>query len=423
MSKIKVIGAGYVGLTTAICLAYLGHDVNCSDVNFEKINNLQSGISPIEEDGLEALLKSALVNEKISFTTSNIAEIQNAEYVFLCLPTPQGDFGRADMSYIKTVAKEIGTSLASGAIVINKSTVPVGSTIVVENSIKRDDVAVISNPEFLREGFAVRDFLHPDRIIIGSNNQEASTKLSLLYSTFDAPVMVTDPCTAETVKYASNAFLATKISFINEVAALCEVVGADVRQVVAGMSYDPRIGSSYLSPGPGWGGSCLPKDVAALIGISEEAGLDFSLLKEVCVVNEMQLNRIIKKIEKACDNDVRNKKIALLGLTFKANTDDRRNSPSIDIGKRLLELGATIVAYDPTVKESLKDFIIADTAYEACFGTSCVVLATEWDEFKWLDYKEIATTMLSKAIVDARNLLNPQTITQLGFHYQCIGLQ
>jgi len=417
-----VIGAGYVGLTTAVCLAHLGNDVHCSDSNEPRIRALSAGVAPFVEDGLEELINHGLSSGSLSFSTENAWCVNDAEFVFLCVPTPQGPNGRADISIVERVANEIGPHLASEAIVVNKSTVPVGSTHIVERALGRPDVRVVSNPEFLREGSAVQDFLHPDRIVIGADDEASAIRLSALYLTLGAPVVVTDPASAETIKYASNAFLATKLSFINAVAALCEAVGADVRQVALGMGHDPRVGASFLKPGPGWGGSCLPKDVAALIGLAEDAGYDFALLKGVLSVNAGQHARVVEKALRLSGSDLRDRRVALWGITFKARTDDIRDSPALEIARRLRELGAIVVAYDPTAHGSLEGIEVVSDPYAACTGASVLVIATEWDEFRWLDFEKVGSLMDRRAVVDARNLLDPAALRRAGFTYEGIGI-
>ena len=422
MSRIGVIGAGYVGLTTAVCLAHLGNEVRCSDVDNDRVYGLSKGNVPIIEDGLAELLRQGLGSGALVFSTDNAWAVDGADFIFLCVPTPQGPSGRANISIIERVATEIGPHLAPDAIVVNKSTVPVGSTHIVERALGRPDVRVVSNPEFLREGSAVQDFLHPDRIVIGADDEASAIRLSALYLRLGAPVLVTDPATAETIKYASNAFLATKLSFINAVAALCEVVGADVRQVALGMGYDPRVGSSFLKPGPGWGGSCFPKDVAALIGIAEDAGYDFALLKGVVTVNTGQYERVVEKTLRLAGGEVRGKRVALWGVTFKARTDDIRDSPALEIARRLRELGAVVVAYDPTVRGSLDGLEVAGDPYAACVDVVVLVIATEWDEFRWLDFEKVGGLMERRAVVDARNLLDPAAMRRAGFAYEGIGI-
>jgi UDPglucose 6-dehydrogenase len=380
------------------------------------------GTVPIIEDGLPELMRQGLNSGTLCFSTENTWGVEGAEFVFLCVPTPQGPNGRANVSIVEEVATEIGPHLTPEAIVVNKSTVPVGSTHIVERALGRHDVRVVSNPEFLREGSAIQDFLHPDRIVIGADDEASAIRLSALYLKLGAPVVVTDPATAETIKYASNAFLATKLSFINAIAALCEVVGADVRQVALGMGYDPRVGSSFLKPGPGWGGSCFPKDVAALIGIAEDAGYDFALLKGVVTVNAGQYERVVEKTLRLVGGEVRRKRVALWGVTFKARTDDIRDSPALEIARRLRELGAIVVAYDPTVHGPLDGLEVVDDPYAACVGASALVVATEWEEFRWLDFEKVGDLMERRAVVDARNLLDPAAMRRAGFAYEGIGI-
>jgi len=311
VSTIGVIGAGYVGLTTAVCLAHLGHDVVCADVVVEKIERLSRGEVPIVEAGIEPLLAEGLRSGRLRFAVGAEQAAAPSEFVFLCVPTPQGEDGSADLSYIEAAARQISSSLRSEAVVINKSTVPVGSTKVVERALGRSDVFVVSNPEFLREGSAVHDFLHPDRVVIGSDHQAAAIRVASLYLGIAAPLIVTDPASAETIKYAANAFLATKISFVNAVAAVYEAVGADVNDVVLGIGYDKRIGQEFLKPGPGWGGSCFPKDTRALVHIAESAGYDFDLLKGVITVNNQQRERVVSKLREAVGGALDGARIAV----------------------------------------------------------------------------------------------------------------
>ena len=422
MAKVAVIGAGYVGLTTAACLAHLGHEVRCSDAEPERVEKLSKGQVPIVEDGLTELVRDGLRSGRLSFGASNVWAAEGAGFVFLCVPTPQGPSGRADMSYIEDAASEIGPHLLPESIVVNKSTVPVGSTKVVERSLGRSDVDVVSNPEFLREGSAVHDFLHPDRIVIGAEDESAAIKVAGLFLRTSAPLVVTDPASAETIKYASNAFLATKVSFVNAIAALCEAVGADVRQVVLGMGSDHRIGAEFLRPGPGWGGSCFPKDTMALVRIAEDAGYDFSLLKGVIDLNEEQYQRVVSKAERLAGGSLSGRVVALWGLTFKARTDDLRASPSLEVGSRLATKGAKVQAYDPTVNGPLPGLDVRADPYAACEGASVLVVGTEWDEFRWLDFEKVAGLMERPAVVDARNLLEAAALRRLGFSYEGIGL-
>ena len=424
MPNIAVIGTGYVGLSSGACFAYLGHVVTCVDVVKLKIDNLNKGILPIVETGLDELVAESVAAGRLTFTTDVASAVRDADMVFLCVPTPEGADGSADLSYIQTAARTLSPLLRSGAIVVNKSTVPVGSTKVVEYELMRPDVAVVSNPEFLREGSAIHDFLNPDRVVVGSDNQEAAVRVAALYEKVNAPVVVTDPASAETIKYAANAFLATKISYINAVAAICEGVGADIHDVVLGLGYDKRIGHEFLRPGPGWGGSCFPKDTKAMVKIAEDAGYDFGLLKGVITVNYQQYGRIVDKIRTAAGGSLKGKKIATWGLTFKALTDDLRDSPAVEIVKRLLVDGASVSVFDPTVKvapKGLDAITISTSPLEACAGSDVIAVLTEWDNFRMVLPADAGSVVRTKQIVDARNLLDRSEWRRAGFEYQGIG--
>ena len=428
--SVAVIGVGYVGLPTAATLAHLGHRVTCGDADAAKVAMLEAGRIPIVEEHLDELVAEGRAAGRLRFVTGAAAAAAGAEFVFLCVPTPQGEDGSADLSYVEAVAAEIGPVLAPDAIVVNKSTVPVGSTLVVERVLGRHDVAVVSNPEFLREGTAVADSLHPGRIVVGASDQAAAVRVADLFAGTHAPLLVTDAPTAETIKYASNAFLATKLSFINSVASLCEAVGADVRDVILGLGYDRRIGFEYLRPGPGWGGSCLPKDTRALVHIAREAGYDFAFLEGAIAANSEQLDRVVEKIERSVGGDLAGKTVAVWGLTFKAGTDDLRDSPAVEVVRRLIDRGASVRAFDPTVAgepahpsplAGLEKFHVADDAYGACSGAEVVAVLTEWDEFRWLDFGRVRLELGRPAVVDARNLLDPAQLRRLGFTYEGIG--
>ena len=426
--RVAVIGAGYVGLPSAAVLAHLGHTVVCAENDPVRLAHLVAGRSPILEPGLEDLMAEGAARGSLTFVRSAAEAVEQAEFVFLCVPTPQGDDGSADLSYVTAAAEEIAPHLAPGAIVVNKSTVPVGTVSLVERVTGRDDITVVSNPEFLREGSAVHDSLHPDRLVVGSEDRSAASAVGALFAATGAPLIVTDATTAETIKYASNAFLATKLSFINEVAGLSEAVGADVRDIVLGLGYDKRIGFDFLRPGPGWGGSCLPKDTAALVRMAEEAGYDFALLRGAIAGNEQQGQRVLAKVVAAAGGSVEGRPIAVWGLTFKAGTDDRRNSPALAVAHRLLGLGAVVRAYDPTVTPTapapgsdLSGMVLCGDLYEAAQGAAAVVVATEWDEFRWADFAKVGDLMANRAVVDARNLLDPAALRRLGFSYTGIG--
>ena len=422
-SKVAVIGTGYVGLTTGACLAHLGHTVCCLDVVPEKIASLERGEIPIVEDGLAEIVQGAVKEGRLTFTLDTAKAVSDAGIVFLCVPTPSSPDGSADLSFIEAAAASIASLLPAEAVVVNKSTVPVGSTRVVERVMGRGDVSVVSHPEFLREGSAVHDFLHPDRIVVGSDDQAAAAKVAALYSSVKTQVLITDPASAETIKYASNAFLATKLSFTNAVAAVCEAVGADVSDVLLGMGYDDRIGQQFLRPGPGWGGSCFPKDTKALIRIAEDHGYDFDLLRGVVSVNDEQFGRVVDKIARMAGGSVEGKTIAVWGLTFKARTDDLRESPSIEIIKRLLDRGAIVKAFDPVTDHPVEglDIEVVGDAYAATEGASVLAVLTEWEEFKFVDIDKVADLMAERRIVDGRNLLGRGAWQQRGFEYEGIG--
>ena len=425
MSRIAVVGTGYVGLTTGVCFAHLGHEIVCGDVNAAKIGRLQRGEAPIVETGIENLLAEGLRSGRVRFVVGAAAAVAagDCEFAVLCVPTPPAPDGGADLSYIEAAARDIAPVLAPGAVVVNKSTVPVGSTKVVERALRRPDVAVVSNPEFLREGSAIHDFLHPERIVIGCEDQAAAIRVASLYLGMPAPLVVTDPASAETIKYAANAFLATKLSFVNAVAAVCEAVGADVNDVLLGLGYDKRIGQDFLKPGPGWGGSSFPKDTRALVKIAADAGYDFELLTGVIAVNDEQQRRVVAKIEAAADGELDGKVVAMWGLTFKARTDDLRESPSLVIAAELVERGAKVRAYDPTVHSPIPDVAIdvCTDPFDACDGAAVLAVLTEWDEFRWLDLGRAAAAMSSPTVVDTRNVLDRSAARRAGFSYTGIG--
>ncbi len=430
MAKIAIIGTGYVGLTTGACFAHLGHDVVCADIDEHKVAQLSRGEIPIVEKGLDRLVAEGLKAENLRFVLGAANASRDAEFHYLCVPTPQGADGSADLSYLAQAARDIRDVLPVDSVVVNKSTVPVGSTTFVSEVLDRPDVAVVSNPEFLREGSAVADFLDPDRVVIGSRDTEAAIRVASLFSRVTAPVMVTDPISAETIKYASNAFLASKLSFVNAIASLCEAVGADANDVMLGMGYDRRIGREFLRPGPGWGGSCFPKDTRALASMAREAGYDFRFLDEVIRVNEDQFDRTAAKIVQAIDPLMPDHHIAALGLTFKANTDDLRESPAVEVLRRVRAAGVKVRAYDPAVRATDGRFAasypdldieLVDDPYAAADGASVVAVLTEWDEFTTLDFDKLAELVANKSIVDARNLLEPSIPRRRGFLYRGVG--
>ncbi len=424
MSEITVVGTGYVGLSTGVGLAQLGHNVICADIDPEKIQLLNTGVSPIEEIGLNDGISLGLSIGNLEFSTDVVGSVANAEIVLLCLPTPQGDDGSADLSFIEVVTKEIGPFLEPGTVVVNKSTVPVGSSMQVAKWLGRDDVFVVSNPEFLRQGTALHDFLHPNRIVIGGDNPIAVEKVAALYGSIDAPILRMNAASAEALKYAANSFLATKLTFINAMADICELVGADIFDVVNGLGLDPRIGNQFLNPGPGWGGSCFPKDTRALVKIAEGNGYDFALLRGVIQTNDEQYERVALKVEDLCGGSVEGKTIASWGLTFKANTDDLRDSPAISILKILHSRGAKIQAYEPTAKGVYKNLPwvnVCNSAIDVCIGADALVVLTEWPEFTNVDPAVVAELLTTKSVVDARNLLHREKWTASGFNYRGIG--
>ena len=421
---IAVIGSGYVGLTTGACFASLGHRVICVDIDAERIESLRAGRIPIYEPGLEELVTEGLQAGRLEFTTDTPEAVAGAQFAYLCVPTPQSADGSADLSYLEAAATQVAPHLPADAVVVNKSTVPVGSTRRVEQALGRTDLFVVSNPEFLREGSAVHDFLNPDRVVIGSDDQGAAIRVASLYLGVPAPLMVTDPASAETIKYASNAFLAMKLSFVNAVAALCEAVGADADDVMLGMGYDTRIGNRFLRPGPGFGGSCFPKDTRALRFLAGEAGYNFELLDAVLEINDAQFDRVIAKISDAAGGQLDGAVIGVWGLTFKANTDDRRESPAVEIVRRLISAGASVRGYDPTVTGSLPELPtvhVCDDPYGAAEGAAVLAVLTEWDEFKWVDLDKVADQMAALQIVDARNLLDRRALLRRGFIHRGIG--
>jgi UDPglucose 6-dehydrogenase len=428
MSRIAVVGAGYVGLTTGVCFASLGHDVVIADISQDRIDRLNAGECPILEADLERLMGEAVDDGHLRFVLGAAVAAADAEFVYLCVPTPQGDDGSADLSFVTSAAAEVGPVLSPGCVVVNKSTVPVGSADLVSVVIDRDDVAVVSNPEFLREGTAVHDFMNPDRIVIGCASQDDALRVSGLYLGVTAPVIVTDPASAELIKYASNGFLATKLSFVNAIATLCEELGADSKDVLLGMGYDRRIGHQFLSAGPGWGGSCFPKDSQALVKIASEAGCDFALLQEAIQANEQQLERVAVKARRLCGGSLVGKRVAALGLTFKAGTDDLRESPAVRVVKDLMSAGAVVAVYDPAyarpdrrLPDALDGVVQCATAYDAADQSDLVVVLTEWPEFAELDLDKLADRVRNRLMLDSRNVLDRSAVLRRGFQYLGTG--
>lgn len=426
-STIAVIGVGYVGLTTAACLSHLGNRVTAVDVDAAKVERMRRGESPILEKGLEDLMKEGIEAGRLSFTTDVAAAVQGAEFVFLCVPTPQGADGSADLRFVEQAAGQIAPHLQPAAVVVTKSTVPVGSAGKVVAALGRPDTHVVSNPEFLREGDAVLDWLEPDRVVIGAEERTAGERLAALYEPLGAPIVITDPASSETIKYACNAFLAAKVSFVNAVANLCAAVGADSADVIKGMSYDRRIGADHLAPGPGWGGSCFPKDTAALVYIAEEHGYDFALLRSVIGANLAQFDHVADQVEAAAGGRLAGKTVAAWGLTFKAGTDDLRDSPAVEVLTRVAARGAKIRGFDPTQPDpsnghltGLDIQIVADPV-EAARGADALVVLTEWPEFRSYDLAAAAGAMANPAIVDTRNIYEPAEAKSCGLAYTGMG--
>ena len=430
MSKICVIGTGYVGLVTGTCFADLGNQVTCLDIDPERINQLLNGKMPIYEPSLEQLVKQNVQAKRLCFTHDYRVALEGAEYAFIAVGTPSGVDGEADLQYVKTAVESIADTVDSPILVINKSTVPVGTGDWVADVIRRRrgnrplDFSVVSNPEFLREGSAINDFMNPDRVVLGSEDRSAANRVATLYQPLRCTIMVTDLRTAEMIKYASNAFLATRISFINEIGNMCEELGADVTEVALGMGYDKRIGHAFLDAGLGWGGSCFPKDVKALEHMAVLHGTQPQLLQAVMEINRNQRRRAVMKLRKALGS-LNEKTIGILGLSFKPNTDDIRDSASLEIIHLLMNEGAHIQAYDPQAMENaagmLKKVKLCETPYQVAEKADALLLATEWNEFKQLDFSQIKAQMHSPIILDGRNLWDGNLLKELGFTYMGIG--
>ncbi len=430
MKQICVIGVGYVGLVTAACFADLGNRVVALDVDERRVANLKKGIMPIYEPGLEELVKRNTKSERLSFTTSYAEALRGAEFAFIAVGTPSGVDGSADLQYVDAAARSIAKNMTAPLVIINKSTVPIGTgdwvaDIVRSAQPKPIDFSVVSCPEFLREGSAIGDFMSPHRNVIGSLDKDAANKVAQLHLPLRAPIVITDLRTAEMIKYASNAFLATKISFMNELADLCELVGADVKEVAAGMGYDARIGRHFLDAGLGWGGSCFPKDVEALAFMAKEKGLNPRILNDVMDVNYDRRKAVVDHLEKLLKGSLKGKTIGLLGLAFKPNTDDMRDAPSIDISTALIAAGASVRAYDPVARQIAAPLMpaveIFDDVYQMTQGCDALVVVTEWNEFKQLDLEKVKGLLKCPVIYDGRNIYDPTLMKEMGFTYRAIG--
>lgn len=429
--KITVVGTGYVGLVTGTCLAETGNHVCCVDIDERKVNKLKNGQITIYEPGLEKLFERNLKEERLSFTTSLKEGLEESEIVFLALPTPPGEDGSADLKYVLGVAHEMGKLLTDYKVIIDKSTVPVGTAEKVHEAIAKNykgEFDVVSNPEFLREGVAVEDFMKPDRIVIGTTSEKAQKLLTELYAPYvrqGNPIIFMDERSAELTKYAANAFLATKISFMNEIAQMCERLGADVDMVRKGIGSDDRIGKRFLFPGIGYGGSCFPKDVKALAHSAKEVKYEFKILNAVTDVNEKQKSHLVTKIKRYFGN-VAGKHFALWGLAFKPNTDDIREAPALEIIDALLAEGATVAAFDPEAMNNVKQIVgdkisFCETPYDCLQNADALIIATEWNEFRTPDFDKMVSLLKDPVIFDGRNVFDVATMEKKGFHYESIG--
>ena len=429
MSRVAVIGAGYVGLTTAACLADLGNAVTVVDVDHEKIAQLRGHKVPFYEPGLSELVERNAIAGRLLFTTDYAEAVPGAEYAIIAVSTPEGEGGEADLSYVESAANSIADSMDGPIVVVNKSTVPPLTGDMVDSVLKKRNTThrapVVSNPEFLREGSAIQDFMHPDRVVVGSHDRKAAEKVAALYEPLEAPILLTPNIyTAEMVKYASNAFLAARISFINEIARICERVDADAKLVAEGMGLDKRIGPHYLDAGIGYGGSCFPKDVAALAALAERFDYHPELLHAVMDINRDQRMLVIDKL-RDCLEELNDRVVGLLGLAFKPNTDDLREAPSIDIAKVLMAAGSRVRAYDPAAmvrtRAILPDIDFKKDPYEVAVGADAIVIVTEWNEFKHLDLARLKSSMRKPVLIDGRNIYDPEVMRDLGFTYRGIG--
>jgi len=431
--RVTMVGTGYVGLVSGACFADFGHQVTCVDKDVGKIERLHQGIMPIFEPGLEDLVASNVNAGRLSFTTDLSDAVKDADTVFIAVGTPsrRGD-GHADLSYVEQAAREIAEHMQGYTVVVNKSTVPVGTGDLVQGIMSevnpKGDFSVVSNPEFLREGAAIGDFKRPDRVVVGTEDERARQVMRELYRPLflnETPILFTDRRTSELIKYAANAFLAVKIAYINEMADLCEQVGANVQEVARGIGLDNRIGKKFLNAGPGYGGSCFPKDTLALMRTAQEANAPVTIVEATVASNPNRKKRMAGKIIEACGGDVAGKTVGILGLTFKPNTDDMRDSPSLDIVPALLAAGAKVRAYDPEgmeeAKKELSGIEMVGGPYEVADNADAIVILTEWDQFRALDFERIATQMRKPVMVDLRNIYNPDDLRQDGFTYVSIG--
>ncbi len=419
--EVAIIGAGYVGLVTGAGLANIGHTVRIGEADPERVTRLEAGEVPIYEQGLPDLLTRASDRKTITYHSSNVEAVRGAGLVFLCLPTPEGPDGRADLKFIHAVIDELANEVDEGSIFVIKSTVPPGTVASLRKRLadQGSQARIVSHPEFLREGKAVDDFMEPDRIVVGAYDRGDAETVASLYRSLDTDVVITDPTSAEMIKYASNSYLAARLTFVNTVANVCEAVGADVLDVIRGMGLDHRIGPHFLQPGPGYGGSCFPKDTAALIGVAEDAGYEFDLLKAVIEADHEQRRRVAEKVRQAAGGGLRGRRIAMWGVAFKAGTDDVRESPALRIARLLLEDGAEVVAYDPEANSV--ELIMAPDPVSATRDADVLLVATEWPEFGTVDLGEVSAAMKGYRVVDARNLLDSAAVRAAGLDYWGLG--
>lgn len=428
--RISIIGAGYVGLVSGVCFAEIGHQVICVDNNKEKIKKLQKGISPIYEPGLSKLIIKNKGEGRLFFTTDITEGVKKSDVIFIAVHTPTKENGQTDLRYVKAVSKEVARAMDSYKIIVSKSTMPVKTgqkikEIMSKFAKKAAEFDVVSNPEFLREGTAINDFLNPDRIVIGAESDKARKIMEDIYKSVEAPIIFTTIESAEIIKHACNAFLATKISFINAIANICEKNGASIDEVAFAMGLDKRIGGAFLKAGIGFGGSCFPKDVAAFIGVAKKIGYDFKLLKEVGKINKIQKTYFVRKIKEKLPN-LKNKKIGVWGLSFKPDTDDMREAPSIYIINELIKEGVEMAAFDPAAMEKAREFFgekikYCKNPYEASKGCDALIILTEWSEFKKINLKKIKNLLKNPIIIDGRNIFDPAAMEKTGFKYYSVG--
>jgi len=424
MSSIGVVGSGYVGLASAVGFAHLGHDVVAFDVDADRVGGLNAGLPPFFEERLEELLNEGITRGRLRFRLieeADVVDVSDREFVFLCLPTPQAPDGSADLTAVYAGVEAISGTLSAGTVVVNKSTVPVGTGRNIAALLDRRDVAVVSNPEFLQEGRALSEFLGGERILIGADDAIAAKRVEALYAGTGVPVISIGLESAELAKYACNTYLATKLSFVNSIATLCEQMGADISEVTTVMGSDSRIGAKFLSAGPAWGGPCFPKDSRALLKMSAQAGFDFPVLSGALTTNARGIESVVDKVIRACNGDLTGTVIAVWGLTFKAGTDDLRDSPALDVVRRLVERGAVVRAFDPMIRRPHPGIVVSDDAYGICTDAEILVVLTEWPEFAAMDFVRVASLMASPTLIDTRNIVPADAVTAAGMNYLGLG--